>query len=147
MKLSKLSPYPSKLPPYLVLALALFASTGVLAQQTLITGVNIFDGKSDKLLVDHNVLIEGNLITQLGKNLQADTATNVIDGGGRTLMPGMIDIHSHLCVQNGLSEGRDNWDQMAMGAITGAPMRTLLSWMATHWKIYLCLSGIKSCWL
>jgi imidazolonepropionase-like amidohydrolase len=110
----------SKMSLYLLLVLSLFASTSVFAQQTLITGVSVFDGKSDKLLVDHDVLIEGNLITQLGKNLQADTATAVIDGAGRTLMPGMIDIHSHLCVQNGLSEGRDNWDQMAMGAMTGA---------------------------
>jgi len=112
----------SKLSPYLVIAsaLLLFAATGVRAQQMLITGVTIFDGKSETLLVDHDVLIEGNLIAQVGKNLQADTKTHVIDGGGRTLMPGMIDIHTHLCVQNGLAEGRDNWDQMAMGAMTAA---------------------------
>jgi imidazolonepropionase-like amidohydrolase len=41
------------------------------------------------------VLIEGNLIKEIGKNLSADGAT-VIDGGGRTLMPGLIEAHAHF---------------------------------------------------
>jgi imidazolonepropionase-like amidohydrolase len=58
--------------------------------------------------------------------LKAETSATVIDGEGRTLMPGMIDLHSHLCVQNGLPWGRDNWDQMAMGAMTGDVVKDFL---------------------
>ena len=70
------------------------------------------------------MLIEGNLIKQVGPGLSADGA-EVIDGGGRTLMPGLIDMHSHLAMQEGLYEGRDNWDQMAMGEMNPYKYGTL----------------------
>lgn len=64
--------------------------------QVLFTNVNIFDGKSDTLTEGMSVLVEGNLIKKIAKgNIEADGAT-VIDGGGRTLMPGLIDSHVHI---------------------------------------------------
>ncbi|MBN9081255.1 MAG: hydrolase [Rhizobiales bacterium 62-17] len=61
-----------------------------------ITNVRIFDGKSNKLITGSRILIEGNKIkaiepgnTPLAQGIQA------IDGGGRTLMPGLIDAHWH----------------------------------------------------
>ena len=35
---------------------------------------------------------------QVGKGLKARNGTTVIDGGGRTLMPGLIDGHAHLMI-------------------------------------------------
>lgn len=64
---------------------------------TLIKNVNIFDGKKDTLTRDKDVLVEGNLIKQIGQNLVSPEAT-VIEGGGRTLMPGLIDGHAHLMI-------------------------------------------------
>jgi imidazolonepropionase-like amidohydrolase len=61
----------------------------------LITNVNVFDGTSDAITPKIDVLIEGNLIKAVGKNLDSQGAT-VIDGGGRTLMPGMIEAHGHI---------------------------------------------------
>jgi len=64
--------------------------------KTLFTNVNVFDGKNEKRIMNANVLIEGNLIKQIStKKIAADGAT-VIDGGGRTLMPGLADTHVHL---------------------------------------------------
>ena len=37
--------------------------------QTLVTNVNIFDDKNDKLATDMNVIVEGNLIKRVGKNV------------------------------------------------------------------------------
>ncbi|MCP4256194.1 MAG: amidohydrolase family protein [Planctomycetes bacterium] len=68
--------------------------------QVLFTNVNIFDGKTDGLKKGMSVLVEGNLIKKIGKNINASDAT-VIDGNGRTLMPGLIDAHTHLQVTNG----------------------------------------------
>jgi len=63
---------------------------------TLFTNVNVFDGKSEKLIEKANVLIEGNKIKTIStKKIEAAGAT-VIDGGGRTLTPGLIDAHVHL---------------------------------------------------
>jgi imidazolonepropionase-like amidohydrolase len=63
--------------------------------QTLFTNVNVFDGIHDKLTMNANVLVEGNLIRQVSTaKIDAPGAT-VINGGGRTLMPGLIDAHWH----------------------------------------------------
>ena len=66
--------------------------------QVLFTNVNVFDGKSDKLALGMSVLIEGNLIKQIGKGLKPGEGATVIDGGGRTLMPGLIDGHAHMMI-------------------------------------------------
>ena len=65
--------------------------------QILIKNVNIFNGLDNKLTVG-NVLVEDNLIKAIGGNVSAGPDATVIDGGGRTLMPGMIDGHAHLMV-------------------------------------------------
>ena len=85
-------------------------------KQVLFTNVQVFDGANEELIAA-DVLVEGNLIKLVGPGLSAGGA-EVIDGGGRTLMPGLIDMHSHLAMQEGRYEGRDNWDQMAMGAMS-----------------------------
>lgn len=64
--------------------------------QVLFQNVNIFDGKSEKLIPNANVLVEGNRIKAISpKAITAEGAT-VIDAGGRTLMPGLIDAHWHV---------------------------------------------------
>ncbi|MGI9372184.1 MAG: amidohydrolase family protein [Hyphomicrobiales bacterium] len=64
--------------------------------QTLFTNVNIFDGKDDTLAEGMSVLVEGNLIKQIGKDIKPGEGAKVIDGGGRTLMPGLADTHTHI---------------------------------------------------
>ena len=65
---------------------------------TLFNNVRIFDGKSAALSAPSNVLVRGNLIERISTapipvDRRADT--RIIDGGGRTLMPGLIDNHWH----------------------------------------------------
>ena len=60
--------------------------------------VRVFDGKSGSLSTNTNVLVRGNTIEKISKdpfpaNLSAGAKT--IAGGGRTLMPGLIDMHWH----------------------------------------------------
>jgi imidazolonepropionase-like amidohydrolase len=62
----------------------------------LINNINIFDGKSEKLLGDMSVLIEGNRIARIAGSIPAPENATVIDGNGRTLTPGFIDAHVHL---------------------------------------------------
>jgi imidazolonepropionase-like amidohydrolase len=68
--------------------------------RTLFTNVHVFDGVHEKRIENANVLVEGNLIKQVSTTaISADGAT-VIDGGGRTLMPGLIDVHWHTYYAN-----------------------------------------------
>lgn len=76
-------------------AVADAASTTV--AQTLISNVRIFNGKSGTLADGMNVLIEGNKITKISKApLTPAAGAKIIDAGGRTLMPGLIDAHTHI---------------------------------------------------
>jgi len=66
-------------------------------QQTLFTNVNIFNGTDDKLYENHNVLVEDNLIKAISATkIKASAGATVINGKGHTLMPGLINSHTHL---------------------------------------------------
>ena len=98
---------PSKPASSLSLVLAAALSIGLcqasLAQQapgavTLFQNVRIFDGKSKALSAPSNVLVRGNKIERISMapiavDRRADT--RIIEGGGRTLMPGLSDMHWH----------------------------------------------------
>src|SRR5262245_29194604 len=65
---------------------------------TVFANVRIFDGKSDKLSAPSYVLVRGNLIEKISTTpipTDRQPGATVIDGGGRTLMPGLIDAHWH----------------------------------------------------
>lgn len=64
--------------------------------QVLITNANVFDGRTDKLAEKMSVLVGGNKITKIAKSIPPPQGATVIDAGGRTLMPGLIDTHQHL---------------------------------------------------
>jgi len=70
---------------------------------TLISNVNIFDGKKEKLHKNMHVLVKDNLIEMISDEplaiIQTDNVT-MIDGGGRTLIPGLIDAHWHTYYAN-----------------------------------------------
>lgn len=75
-------PYPSTYKPY----------PGV---PTLVTHVTIFDGEGGR--IDNGaVLFADGKIVELGQSVAAPAGATVIDGTGKTLTPGIIDIHSHL---------------------------------------------------
>lgn len=61
----------------------------------VLTNVRIFDGTSGKLIQGKSVLVEGKLIKALVASADVVADADVIDCGGRTLMPGMIDAHWH----------------------------------------------------
>jgi imidazolonepropionase-like amidohydrolase len=70
-----------------------------LSQTILFQDVRIFDGKSESLSEPSFVLVKGNKIERISRSpiptdRRADTV--LIDGQGKTLMPGLIDAHTHL---------------------------------------------------
>ncbi len=59
-----------------------------------IRGVRVFDG--ERTLDSATVLITGAEITAIGEQVAIPDGVEVLDGTGRTLVPGLIDAHSHL---------------------------------------------------
>ena len=105
-----------------LLCVSLFSIQAVaqdeLLAQILFTNVSIFNGTDDRLYEDHSVLVEGNLIKTISEStLTPGANTTVIDGGGRTLMPGLIDQHVHYSIFLPLSDTRANLHPYAHGAL------------------------------
>ncbi|MEF1280307.1 amidohydrolase family protein [Vibrio fortis] len=61
----------------------------------LITNANVFNGVDNNLIENVSILIEDNLITQIGE-VDATLADEIIDAQGGTVMPGLIDAHVHI---------------------------------------------------
>jgi imidazolonepropionase-like amidohydrolase len=64
----------------------------------LLTGARVLDPAGDRLLDGRDVLIENGHIAAIGPTgtLQAPAGTQKIDLTGLTLIPGLIEMHSHL---------------------------------------------------
>lgn len=70
----------------------------------LIKNVNVYDGFSDELVQNQDVLIEGNLIKQVSENISPKNGTDIIEGNNKTLSPGFIAVHEHLLGQMSFGE-------------------------------------------
>ena len=92
--------------------------------KTLFTNVNVFDGFASELAMGMNVLVEGNHIVQVSAEaISADGAT-VIDGDGRTMTPGLIDMHTHVTFETPAgTEGFNQYDFGAAGAMAAQVLR------------------------
>jgi imidazolonepropionase-like amidohydrolase len=114
----------------LLAAIALAFSSLALAQddapkQTLFTNVNVFDGHAEELAMGMNVLVEGNLIRQVSEEAINAPGATVIDGGGRTLLPGFIETHAHLMLMGPslpAMEGMTTWEDFAIHGTKMAEM-------------------------
>lgn len=70
---------------------------GQQARQILFENVRIFDGKSKILTPPSHVLISGNVINSISlAPIPVGTDVLKINGQGKTLMPGLIDVHVHM---------------------------------------------------
>ncbi len=81
--------------------LLLFASASAAAERPrpplLLLGAEVLDATGNKLLSGHQVLIDDGRIIRIGSNAEPlPPGTQRIDLSGLTLVPGLIDLHSHL---------------------------------------------------
>src|SRR6478672_6237309 len=91
-------------PLLVTLLLALLASAQAAAQSapvvTLVKAARLLDPRTGKVLTPAAVLVENDRISEVGSPSQlqahAPAALRTIDLGGATLLPGLIDSHSHL---------------------------------------------------
>jgi imidazolonepropionase-like amidohydrolase len=75
----------------------------------LFNNVAVWDGTSEALQPGMNVLIEGNKVAQISGDAISAAGATVIDGNGRTLMPGLIDMHTHVMFPQGLPAHETEW--------------------------------------
>ena len=80
----------------LVLGLTLSCAAGAVAQVTAIKAGRLVDPQAGTVLNDQIILIRDNKIEQVGKGLAIPADAKVIDLSQMTVLPGLIDCHTHL---------------------------------------------------
>jgi imidazolonepropionase-like amidohydrolase len=79
----------------MLLALLAQAETNVV----LIKAGRLIDVRAGKTLTGQSILIEGDRIKQVGANFKAPDGARVIDLSESTVLPGLIDNHTHILLQ------------------------------------------------
>ncbi|MFD0871287.1 dihydropyrimidinase [Paenibacillus residui] len=69
-------------------------------------------------LYQADVLMEDGIITGLGKNLKIEDGDRIIEAEGRYVLPGGIDVHTHLGIPDTVDDFESGTRAAAMGGIT-----------------------------
>lgn len=80
-----------------------------------LTNARIITMKNDEVIENGTVLVKDNRIVSIGKNSEVELPVNVklIDCSGKTIMPGIVDVHAHLgTFRQGLSPQKQ-WQYLA----------------------------------
>jgi imidazolonepropionase-like amidohydrolase len=99
-----------------------------LAMHTIFTNARVLDGSGAKPYVG-DVVVDGNTIVEvtLAGQRRVSAGANVVDCGGATLMPGLIEPHAHLSFV----------DQATPHAFSSLPVEEHLLLSLKHAKLYL----------
>jgi imidazolonepropionase-like amidohydrolase len=86
-----------KIMRYAVVAFFWVAMSALAADELIaLKAARMFDGKSNALVQNGVVVVQGDKILDVGSNLPIPRAAYVIDLGDATLCPGFMDAHTHL---------------------------------------------------
>ena len=75
-----------------------FGCLGISGQITAIKAGRVVDPETGSILTDQVILVQGGFITAIGENTPIPSGANVIDLSKGLVMPGLFDMHTHLCM-------------------------------------------------
>ena len=87
---------------------------------TLIRAGRLFDPVSGQMLENQEILIRGKKIEQVGKGLNVPSGTHEIDLRNATVLPGFVDVHTHLTSELGHAGYEGLGISVPRSALTGA---------------------------
>ena len=122
--------------PSLVAAVAVLAvASGAFAETVVVKAARLIDGKGGQPTGPVMVLVEGDRIAAVGPKIDVPAGARVIDLGQATLLPGLIDLHTHLTDRFGV-----HWEE---ALVTTTPPEAAL-WGARNAHDTL-MAGFTTC--
>ena len=101
--------------------------TGAKPQRVVIRAARLIDGKSGGVVRNGVVLVEGDKIAAVGAGVAIPADARVIDLGDATLLPGLIDVHTHLLMEmNGTNLNEQDTEMLRVVATQSTAERALL---------------------
>jgi len=117
----------------LLFLLLAFCSSTAQAQTVAIRAGRLVDPEAGTAATDQVILVENGRVTAVGPDLDVPPGAEVIDLSRSTVMPGLFDAHTHLCMSVRMDRDRGNYywttlnDPVAARAIDGVVnARTML---------------------
>lgn len=107
---------------------------------TVIRAGRLFDSENGVFLPARDIIVKGNLIESVGENLPVPGGAQVIDLRRYTVLPGLIDAHTHLLYLEDPKAGLTSEGIKAL-TIEGTPLRALRG--ASRGRTFL-LAGITT---
>ena len=85
-------------PILIALSLLALLPAGILAQTTAFIGVNVVPMDRERVLTDQTVIVKNGVIAEIGdaKKVTVPKDAVTVDGKGKYLIPGLVDMHTHL---------------------------------------------------
>ena len=93
--MTRTKPY---LPSFLCATLLAVSAASVQGQTTAILAGRLVDPTGGTALENQVILIEDGLIKEVGGDVSVPPAADVIDLSGQSIMPGLFDAHTHMCL-------------------------------------------------
>jgi imidazolonepropionase-like amidohydrolase len=118
---------------FVLVSLATLVAASASAKPVVLRAARMFDGKGDAVVAPGLVVVDNNKIVAAGPHAEAPKEAEVIDLGDATLLPGLIDAHTHLSGEMSDDWKRDELDhfkkEIAQRAVeaTDYARRTLLA--------------------
>ncbi|MEL6821345.1 MAG: amidohydrolase family protein [Calditrichota bacterium] len=80
-----------------------------------LVGARIITSKGDEVIEDGTIIIDQNRITDIGKrsDIIVPLEATTIDVKGKTIIPGLVDVHAHMNHWSGGISTAQNWSYMA----------------------------------
>jgi imidazolonepropionase-like amidohydrolase len=111
------------------------AAEGPAGTVTILRAARLIDGTGESAIAPGMVRIEGDRIAEVGRTVHVPPGTTVVDLGDATLLPGLIDLHTHLT-----GDERVHWEDALVKSTP--PLDAL--WGARNARITL-LAGFTTC--
>ena len=104
---------PRSPPCVLPLSLLLWASAALATETvTVLRAARLYDGKSDTVVSPGVVVVTSGTILAAGPRAEIPSGARVVDLGDATLLPGLMDAHTHLSFESSLDWRQDQLDSL-----------------------------------